>query len=149
MFCVTIPVSMTWAGGIELTVGWIPIAAAAATALVGVALGMGRAVRVSRADRADKQVTILLCSESSTVLPVANQRLSSKPPSPFHVSVTPTSRGGDQPQCASDTGWLHRCSPTSISLISAAVAFADEVAAQGRQERRALLRCHGRGHAHT
>jgi len=60
MFCVTIPVSMTWAGGIELTVGWIPIAAAAATALVGVALGMGRAVRVSRADRADKQMRLPL-----------------------------------------------------------------------------------------
>jgi hypothetical protein len=55
MFCVTIPVEMTWAGGIELTLGWIPIAAAAATALVGLAVGMGRAVRVSRNDQAEKQ----------------------------------------------------------------------------------------------
>jgi hypothetical protein len=62
MFCVTIPEGMTWAGGIELTVGWIPIAAAAATALVGLAVGMGRAVRVSRTDRADKQVTTFRCS---------------------------------------------------------------------------------------
>jgi hypothetical protein len=93
---VTVPVGMTWAGGIELTVGWIPIAAAAATALVGLAVGTGRAVRVSRADRADEQVTTFRCSEDLLLLPV-NQRL----------EKTPKSRGGDELQCCWFRTQLH------------------------------------------